>query len=132
MTPFKDANTVDDFETTADLCCWTADHRTLPMEMALVGEAYRLVVYTVHPKEYRSFRAVLLLQRSQFGSGVALRKFRQSKRGATQSLRVFDNELYDLARQAYPSCDVQSRLSLSVWYIIVEKNEQFNRCMYGG
>ena len=55
---------------------------------------------TVHAKEYRSVRVALLWQYSQFGSGVALHKARQRKRGASEPLRVFVNELKDLARQA--------------------------------
>ena len=94
------------------MCGWTAGQRALQLETALVGEAYRLVVSTVHPKEYRSLRAALLWQYSQFDSGVALRRFRQLKRGATETLRVFVSELHDLARQAYPNCDIQGRLSL--------------------
>ena len=66
----------------------------------------------MHPKEYGSLRAALLGPYSQFGSGVALHKFRQRKRGETEPLRVFASELHDLARQAYPNCDMQSRLSL--------------------
>ena len=89
----KDINSVGDFlnrfETTADLCCLTADQRAFQLETALVGEAYRLVVNTVHPEEYRSLRGTLLWQCSQFSSGVALHKFRQRKRGATEPSRVF-------------------------------------------
>ena len=97
----KDIDSVDDllnrFETTADLCCWTAGRRVMQLEMAFVGEAYRLVVNTVHPTEYGSLRAALLWQYSQFGSGVALHKFRQRKRGANEPMRVFFSELHDLA-----------------------------------
>ena len=47
----------------------------------------------VHPNECGSLRAALLWQYSQFGSGVAPRRFRQRKRGAIEPLRVFVNEL---------------------------------------
>ena len=154
----KDANTVDDilnrFEATADICCWTAGQRALQLEVFLVGEAYLLVVNTGHPKEYGSLRATLLSQYNQFGSGVALHKLGQLKRDATEPFRVCVNELHDLARQAYPNCDMQSRLSLvNETFItnltdnftqrlcsiesdaplvrlvhIVEKSEQFNQC----
>ena len=112
------------------------------------------MVNTVHPNEYRSLRGALLWQNSQFGSGVALHRFRQSKRGATEPLRLFVTELHDLARQAYTNCDMQSRLSLVMEQFIatltdtftqrlcsiesdaplerlvniIEKSEQFNRC----
>ena len=144
------------FRQTVDICGWTADQCALKLEIALVGEAYRLMINNVHPKDYRSLRAVLLRQYNQFGSGVALRlrRFRHRTRGATERLRVVVNELHNLARQAYPNCDIKSRLSLvkeqftgtltdnlpqRLFYIesdaplerlvhIVEKSEQFNEC----
>lgn len=127
----KDANTVDDFlnrfDTIADICGWTAGQRALQLEMALVGEAYRLVIHTVQPKDYRSLRAALVWQYSQFGSGVALRRFRQRKRGATEPLRVFTNELLDLARQAYPNCDMRSRMSLVKEQFIATLTDEFTQ-----
>ena len=72
---------VNRFETTADICGWTASQRALQLEMALVGETWWQIPCN-------------------------------QENTAAESLRVFFSELHDVARQAYPNRDMQSRLSL--------------------